>query len=370
MVRSKKPKTRFAVIGLGHFAQTAILPAFAHARDKARLAALVTGDKTKADKFSRKYKAPACNYDDLEVALAEHEIDAVYIATPNSEHREYALRAAKAGVHVLCEKPLAASVADAQAIVDACCKADVRLMTAYRLHFEEGNLQAIETIRKGKIGDPRLFDSVHTMQVDPDNVRTDLSLGGGPVEDIGIYCINAARYLFRAEPEEVSAVAVHGRDPRFKEVPESVSATLRFPGDRLATFQCGFGQTKVSEYRVIGEKGLLRMDPAYTWNGPTVQMIKVKDKEKSRTFKHRDQVAAELVYFADCVQKGKEPEPSGREGLIDVMIIDAVRKSYTTNRPVAIENLPADKRPRKSQSIRRKPHGKPKTVKVKPPSNE
>jgi glucose-fructose oxidoreductase len=138
----------------------------------------------------------------------------------------------------------------------------------------------------------------------------------------------------------------------------------------LATFQCGFGQTKVSEYRVIGAQGVLKMDPAYTWNGDTKQTIIVKEKEKSRSFKHRDQVAAELVYFAECVQSANEPEPSGREGLIDVMIIDAVRKSYTRKRPVRIKNLPADQRPNDSQSIRRKPHGKPTTVKVKPPSNE
>jgi predicted dehydrogenase len=113
-------------------------------------------------------------------------IEAVYIAVPNSEHRTYAEPAARAGVHVLCEKPLAYSVEDARAIVHACQKYKVRLMRAYRLHFEEGNLAAIEAAHSGKIGEPRLFTSVHTMQVEPDNIRVDLSLGGGPLEDIGI----------------------------------------------------------------------------------------------------------------------------------------------------------------------------------------
>ena len=125
-------------------------------------------------------------------------------------------------------------------------------MTGYRLHFEEGNLQAIKAVRSGRIGDARLFNAIHTMQVNADNVRIERSLGGGPLEDIGIYCINAARYIFQAEPVEVMACAASGNDERFIEVPEAVSAVLRFPEDRLASFSCGFGEGKESHYRVIG----------------------------------------------------------------------------------------------------------------------
>src|SRR6185436_1097924 len=182
---------------------------------------------------------------------------------------------------------LAYSVEDARAIVKACQKHKVHLMTAYRLHFEEGNLAAIEAAHSGKIGEARFFTSVHTMQVEPDNIRVDLSLGGGPLEDIGIYCLNAARYIFKAEPEEVTAFAVRGIDRRFKEVPESISATLRFPKDRLATFLCGFGETKASEYQVIGTEGVLKMNPAFTWNGDIEQTIVHQDKSKTKTFKHR-----------------------------------------------------------------------------------
>ena len=314
---------RFAVVGLGNFAQTAILPAFANAKDKADLAALVTGDVDKAAKLSRKHKAPAYSYDDYEGLLQSGKVEAVYIAVPNSEHRTFAEPAARAGVHVLCEKPLAHSVEDARAIVNACQKHKVRLMTAYRLHFEEGNLAAIEAAHSGKIGEARLFTSVHTMQVEPDNIRVDLSLGGGPLEDIGIYCLNAARYIFKAEPEEVTAFAIRGKDRRFKEVPEAVSATLRFPKNRLATFLCGFGETKVSEYRVIGTEGVLEMEPAFTWHGDIEQTISHKEKSKAKTFKHRDQIAAELIYFSDCIRRNKRPEPSGKEGLLDVRIIDA-----------------------------------------------
>lgn len=364
----ERRRVRFAVVGLGHFAQTAILPAFANAAEKARLAALVTGDPQKAKKLGRKYGAPAHDYESYDALLASGEIDAVYIALPNSLHRDYAVRAAKAGVHVLCEKPLAYTVRDAQAMIDACSAANVRLMTAYRLHFEEGNLAAIEAVRAGKIGEPRLFLSTHTMQVAPDNIRIDRSLGGGPLEDIGVYCLNAARYVFRAEPDEVSAMAVQGVDERFDEVPESVSATLRFPGDRLATFVCGFGQSKLSEYRVIGTEGLLTMDPAFTWQGDIRQTITRNGKEKTKTYPHRDQIAAEILYFSDCVLEGKEPEPSGREGLIDVRIIEALRASYTKGRPVRLD-LPAKRaRPNASQAIRKPARRQPRPVKARAPS--
>src|SRR6202000_1550188 len=169
----------------------------------------------------------------------------------------------------------------ARAIVTTCRKHNVRLMTAYRLHFEEGNLAAIEAGPSRKTGDARLFTSSHPMQIEPDNIRVDLSLGGGPVEDIGIYCLNAARYIFKAEPEEITAFAIRSKDRRFKEVPEAVCATLRFPKDRLATFLCGFGETKVSEYQIIGTEGVLKMDPAFTWNADIVQTVSQKEKSKT-----------------------------------------------------------------------------------------
>src|SRR5438046_6445245 len=155
MAKSKR-KVRYAVVGLGWFAQEAILPAFAHARDNAELALLVTGDPAKAGELSKKYKAPAVGYGDYESALKSEKADAVYIALPNSHHREYTERAARAGVHVLCEKPMADSSADCQAMIDACKSANVRLMIAYRLHFEEANLSAVETVRSGRLGQPRV----------------------------------------------------------------------------------------------------------------------------------------------------------------------------------------------------------------------
>ena len=370
MANPRSKKVRFAVVGLGHFAQAAILPAFENATRNAELAALVTGDQEKARKLSRKYKVPALDYSEFEALCASGDIDAAYIAVPNSHHRQYTEQAAQSGIHVLCEKPLAYSVEDAESMVAACKAAQVRLMTAYRLHFEAGNLQSIQAVQSGKIGEPRLFVSVHSTQIDAGNTRIDLSLGGGPLEDIGIYCLNAARYLFQAEPVAVTAFAVHGSDPRFAEVPESVTATLRFPEDRFATFLCSFGAANASEYRVIGTKGILTLDPAFTWNGDIIQTISDGKKDRVKTFKHRDQMAAEIEYFADCILREIDPEPSGREGLTDVIIIDAIRRAYTQQKVISLEGLPTDRPPKPAQSIHKQRPSKPETVKVAPPSKK
>src|SRR5262245_59285650 len=144
MARKPKSRVRYAVVGLGHFAQAAVLPAFAHAEDNSELAALITGDPEKAAELSKKYGVPATSYDDFDRLAASGDIDAAYIVVPNALHRSFTERAARGGLHVLCEKPLAYTSADCRAMIDACAKTNVFLMTAYRLHFEEGNLQTVE----------------------------------------------------------------------------------------------------------------------------------------------------------------------------------------------------------------------------------
>jgi glucose-fructose oxidoreductase len=203
MKPSSKP-VRYGVVGVGHIAQVAVLPAFEHAQNS-ELAALITGDPTKEKKLSKKYQRPAFHYDDFERAVEEAQLDAVYIALPNTQHRPFTERAARAGVHVLCEKPMATTEKDCRAMIAACEKADVRLMIAYRLHFTPAHLQAIALARSGKLGELRYFSSIFGMQVKPDNIRTDPADGGGPLRDLGVYCINAARYLFGDEPTEVRA---------------------------------------------------------------------------------------------------------------------------------------------------------------------
>lgn len=364
----RKSRIRFAVVGLGHFAQAAILPAFGNTRSDAELSAIVTDDDEKAIGLGARYNVPAYRTNEFDGLVQSGEIDAVYVAVPNALHREYVEKSAAAGCHVLCEKPLAHTGRDAQRMVDTCSKNGVLLMTGYRLHFEEGNLRSIQLVTEGAIGEPRLFLSTHTTQIDPDNSRIKEDLGGGPVEDLGVYCINAARYLFRAEPIEVCAIAASGDDPRFVEVPEAVCVTMKFPEGRLASFTCGFGEVPLSEYRVVGTQGVLGMSPAYSWQGDLHQTITVDGREKATVFRNRDQVAAEIIYFANCIRERKEPEPSGEEGLIDVKIIEAIRLAYTENRTVRLPALPEKERPSISQSINRRPSRSPEPINAAPPS--
>src|SRR5579863_7379635 len=238
MGRKSNRKIRYAVVGLGHLAQVAVLPAFKRAGN-CELVAIVSGDARKREKLGKKYGLEQTySYGDYEKAL--FSVDAVYIVLPNHLHREYAVRAAQARVHVLCEKPLAVTEEDCQAMIEAANQNGVKLMTAYRLHFEQGNLEAIKLARSGKLGKLRFFTSEFAQQVVADNIRVTepVENGGGPVYDMGVYCINAARYLFQAEPTEVLAYSANNGEPRFEKVDEMSSVVMRFPENRLATFTC------------------------------------------------------------------------------------------------------------------------------------
>jgi predicted dehydrogenase len=368
--RRSNQKIRYAVVGLGHIAQVAVLPAFKGAGNS-ELVALVSGDAEKRKKLSRKYRIEqAYSYDEYDRALSA--VDAVYLVLPNHLHREYAIRAAQAGVHVLCEKPMAVTEEDCKAMIDAADANEVKLMIAYRLHFEEGNLEAVRLARSGKLGNLRTFTSEFAQQVVPDNIRVTepVEKGGGPVYDMGVYCINAARYLFGSEPTSVLASSANDGERRFQKVDEMTSVVMRFPGERLATFTCSFGAADVSRYTLIGTKGLLTAEPAYEYASGIKHQTKIGAKTIKKTFRKRDQFAAELVYFSDCILEDKEPEPSGWEGLADVRVVRAIYESARTRRAVDLPEFPSKKRPTMQQEIRRPAHGKPQTVKTKSPSGE
>ena len=361
---------RYAIVGLGHIAQVAVLPAFAHAENSV-IGALVSDDPEKLDKLGRKYKVKArYSYEQYEECLSSGLVDAVYIALPNHLHREYSERAARAGVHVLCEKPMAVTEEDCLSMIRVTEENQVKLMVAYRLHFEEANLKAIDLVQSGRLGDPRLFDSVFTMTVKDGDIRLNpRELGGGTLYDIGIYCINAVRNLFGAEPMEVVAFSANKGDERFRECEETTSAILRFPGrERLATFSCSFGAADVSTYRVVGSKGELVMDPAYEYAGELKQQVTIDGRTRERTFGKRDQFAPELISFSECILSGASPEPSGWEGLADVRIIRALYRSADTGQPVTLEPFTKEDRPSLDQEIRRPGVKKPELVNTEAPS--
>jgi glucose-fructose oxidoreductase len=364
-------RLKWAVVGLGHFAQTAVLPAFAHVRKSCKLAALFSDDRRKRKRMGDQYKVrDVLPYDEYDAFLASGAVDAVYIALPNDLHRDYTVRAARAGVHVLCEKPLAPTEEDCRAMIDACREAGVKLMVAYRLHFEEANLTAVDLARRGKLGELRYFSSVFSLPVDEGNIRTNpTEQGGGPLYDIGIYCINAARYLFQDEPTEVVALAASREgDERFAGSDEQLSATLRFPGERLANFTASFGGADSGWYELVGSKGSLRLDPAYEYAAPMVLQTRIGEKVRKRKFGKRDQIAPELEYFARCVRRDEQPEPSGWEGLHDVRIIRSILESARTGQKVAIDLPKKRDRPTLEQAREHPPVAPPDLVNAEPPS--
>ena len=361
-------KVRYAVVGLGNIAQGAVLPAFQNA-ENSELAALVSGDPAKHEDLSRRYGIRhTFDYNDYEKCLKL--VDAVYIALPNHLHCDYAVRAARHGVHVLCEKPMAPSEDECEMMLSAAEDAGVKLMIAYRLHFEPGNLEAIRIAQSGQLGDLRIFSSVFTQQVVQGNVRVQPVPGSGTVFDMGVYCINAARYLFRAEPVEVMAFCASNGEPRFEHSEEMTSVLMKFPQERMATFTVSFGAEPNSSYILVGTKGILRFDPGYDYKQDLHFEITAGGKTKERTFPKHDQFGPEVIYFSDCILKDTEPEPSGEEGFVDVRIVNAIYRSARLGTVVPLPTYQRERRPSKTQKLVRPEVERPEFVHAETPSGK
>ena len=335
--RTSLKRIRYAVVGLGHIAQVAVLPAFQHARTNYELRALVSGNRAKLSKLSKTYGVEhSYGYDGYDECLSSGEVDAVYIALPNNLHARYVSAALRKGKHVLCEKPLGLTMAECKTMLHAAEACGAKLMVAYRLHFNEAHLSLIRLAQSGRLGAVRIVHSLFTQQVRRGDTRLDPNVGGGPLPDIGIYCINAARYVYQAEPYEVLAMQLNSKDPRFRRVEEMDGALLRFPGDRLASFVCSFGATDRADLDIVGTKGSVRLESAYEYAVEMKQITTIGGKTTTQRYPVHDQFAPQLQYFSNCILRNQKPEPSGDEGIIDVGIIEALQKSARSRRPVKI----------------------------------
>lgn len=354
----KKPKIRYGVVGLGHIAQKAVLPAFKHAIKNSKLTAIISKDHKKLEEISKEYKIENCFYfNELEDCLRSGEIDVLYVCTPNNTHLKIVELAAKYGVHVICEKPMSVTEEDCTRMLASAERNSIKIMIAYRLHFESANLEAVKICHSGKIGELKYFNSTFSYQVKPGNIRLNkISQGGGPVYDIGIYCINAARTLFKDEPIEVMAFKTKGSDSRFKNIEESMSVMMKFPNERLANFTVSFGAFQSADFDILATKGRLYLEHAYEYSEPMTMTLyqkgKIKPVTKSvRKFGKRDQFAAELIYFSNCILHNRKPEPGPREGFLDVRIIEAIYKSASLQKPIKIEPLNKKEIQKKIQKI-------------------
>jgi predicted dehydrogenase len=336
-------KARWAVVGLGKLAIEEVMPAFAQCR-LSRPTALVSGHPDKARRIAAVYGIDPkriYSYDTFDRLRDDGEIDIVYIVLPNSMHAEYTIRAHRAGKHVLCEKPMAATVAECRDMIAAARAAGKKLMIAYRLHYEPFNLTAKTLAREKAVGELRTFSATNCQVTQAPNIRLSRALAGGPVQDIGIYCLNAARYVTGEEPVVVTAQEHRPADiPRFREVPASVSFQLKFPSGVLAHCDCSFDAAESRRFRVNGTKGFIDLDPAFSYRGLRLTVGKESGREQVR-LTEVNHFAAEMDHFSECVLARKDPRTPGEEGLADMRVIAAIEEAARTGRTVPVRPNPA-----------------------------
>ncbi|MBT9393822.1 Gfo/Idh/MocA family oxidoreductase [Hymenobacter sp. NST-14] len=344
MQYANEKKLGFAIVGLGKFATEQMMPAFRDCKH-ARITALVSGSPAKAERLAREYGVAADSiytYQNFDSIKDNPAVDVVYIVLPPALHAEYTVRAARAGKHVLSEKPMAPSVKECEQMIEACRKAGKKLMVAYRAQYEPFNLDAIARIRKGELGRVMQLTADHGRIVDPTGDKADAwrvvrkMAGGGSLMDIGIYSLNAARYLTGEEPVEVTATDMTDKsDPRFQEVEDRIHFTLRFPGGVLATCTSAYSIAEVKRFRVFGDKAWLDLDPATDYYQHTMT-IGTKQGKQQIALREGNQFAAELDHMAECVLQNKTPKTPGEEGLRDIRLIQAIYEAARTGKTVKV----------------------------------
>lgn len=337
-------KLGYAIVGLGQLSIEEILPAFGLAKT-ARLAAFVSGHPDKARHLAEIYNVPQSSiydYDTFDRIKDDPSVDVVYIVLPNSMHALYTVRAFRAGKHVLCEKPMATRAADCEAMIAAGRAAKRTLGIAYRLHYEPLNIKAVELCRSGRIGKIKTISASNCQNTKAPNIRLSAALGGGPVGDVGIYCINGACWALGEQPTHVTARAhFPSDDPRFTEVPESVSFLLEFPSGVTAACECSFGTSVGRRFRISGEKGFVDMDPAYAYSELSLRFKSGDDEAGSAqtaalAIRQKSQFAEEMDGFADAILAGLEPRTPGSMGLADVKTVHAIMEAARSGARVAI----------------------------------
>lgn len=324
-------KTGYAVIGIGRIAYHFL--AGAQNSTNSNITGLVSGHRDKAEKVAAQYGVPAgsiYSYDNFDEIAHNPNIDAVYVALPNSMHAEYTIRAAKAGKHVICEKPMANTVAEAEAMIAACKAANVKLMIAYRCHYEPFHLRAIQMIRDGKVGQVEAIASSFGFNIAPGEWRLSKKMGGGgSIVDVGIYSLNACRYLTGEEPEKFTAVAsTIDHDGRFNEMEESLAWTMKFPSGIVASCSTTYGGSMSGYFRVYGSKGWLSLDPAFNYEGVHMRaLLSGETIDELNPSRDPYQFTAQADHFSHCVQNNLEPQSPGEEGLKDMQHIAATYRA-------------------------------------------
>ncbi|MBD8547558.1 Gfo/Idh/MocA family protein [Sphingomonas sp. CFBP 8760] len=337
----------FAVVALGRLTLEELLPAFAECKN-AKLVALVSGSPDKLRTVAAQYGiAPDQCYDyaGFDRLRDNPAVQAVYIVLPNGMHREYVERAARAGKHVLCEKPMANSSAEARSMIAACAKANVKLMIAYRIQYEPYNQRARRFVQEGTFGRLVGATMTNTQTVAPDGAQQwrhkKALAGGGTLPDIGLYLVNTARFLTGQEPVEVFARQYSPPgDPRYAEVEETVAFTMRFPSEFMAQCLTSYGARDDKAQVLNFARATVQMPSAYRYRGQELyvaQNVGGADVRQQVNIPPKNQFAAEIDHMADCIIADRRPRTPGEEGLQDHVVMEAIYESAQTGRPVALK---------------------------------
>jgi predicted dehydrogenase len=369
-VEVKGRKVRYGVVGIGWISQTAFLPGVEHTGNSEAVA-FVSGHEDKAAKVGEKYGVKNLySYDEYDKLLSSGSIDAVYLATPNWDHVNLAVRTLDAGIHLLLEKPMATSVEDCERIIAASDRSGAKLMVAYRMHHEPAMLKAFETARSGKLGHLRYFNSSFSQPVNYQNHRAKNGYWAGPIPDMGPYPINTARNFFGAEPLEVFAIGTRTEPERFRDFDDQVAISLRFPGGQLATMLLSYSASDLDDFRITGTLGDLYSSPAFAMSGGFKHTVTIGETKKKteESFKPTDQFGGELKYFSDCILKNQHPEADGEEGMLDIRIIAALERALQTGQPQRLEPYVRRRRPVQDQEQKLDKVDQPELVGVHQPS--
>src|SRR5690554_3137582 len=332
------PILRVAIMGLGSYG-TRVAEAM-QSNKRAKLVGVVSGTPSKVSDWQKKYNIPeknCYNYENFDLIKDNPDIDAVYVITPNSLHHDQVIRVAKAGKHVICEKPMGINAKEAQEMIDVCKQANVKLLVGYRMHFEANTLEIIRMRKAGDFGKIMFFQGLCGFRIgDPTQWRLNKQLaGGGSMMDIGIYAINGARYMIGEEPIWVTAQETKTDHVKFKEgVDETIQFQLGFPSGAVASCLSTYSMNYLDRFFLNGQNGFAELQPS-TGYGP----IKGRTNKGELNKPHTIHQTVQMDEMAGIIFDGKVPvvPVDGEEGLKDLKIIDAIYQAIKTNQKVPLK---------------------------------
>jgi len=332
------PVLRVAILGLGSYG-TRVAEAM-QTCTMAKLTGVISGTPSKIKDWQSKYSISeknCYNYENFDSIKDNPDIDAVYVITPNSLHKPYAIRVAKAGKHVISEKPMALNAIEGQEMVDACKKANVKLLVGYRMHLEPKTLEIIRMRNEGEFGKILFFQGLCGFKIgDPNQWRLNKKLsGGGAMMDIGIYAVNGSRYMIGEEPIWVTAQETKTNPEKFKEgIDETIQFQLGFPSGAVASCLSTYSMNSLDRFFLNGEKGFAELQPS-TGYGP----IKGRTHLGELNHPHVTHQTVQMDEMAGMILQGKKPlvPVDGEEGVKDLKIIDAIFLAVKTGKKVELK---------------------------------